>query len=154
MALESDTYRGLLEFRVGLRRFLRWSEQQAHGVGLTPTQHQLLLAVAGHPDQRGPTIGEIADYLLLRHHSAVGLIDRAATAGLVKRVRDEDDHRVVHVLLTDDGARRLETVSTSLLEELHRLSVEAPSTWEGLVIRQRHDGLPEHPATSKGSQES
>ncbi|MGZ6980094.1 MAG: MarR family transcriptional regulator, partial [Acidimicrobiia bacterium] len=70
-------YQRLLEFREGLRRFLHWSEEQAVAVGLTPAQHQLLLAVRGHPHRRGPTIGDLADSLMLRHHSAVGLVDRA-----------------------------------------------------------------------------
>ena len=77
MDLRDADYEDLLALRTGLRRFLRWSEQQAEAAGLTPAQHQLLLAVRGHPDRRGPTVGEVADYLLLRHHSAVGLVDRA-----------------------------------------------------------------------------
>jgi len=95
MRLTDADYEDLLTLRTGMRRFLRWSEQQAEENGLTPAQHQLLLAIRGHSDRRGPTIGEVADYLLLRHHSAVGLIDRADAAGLVERVRDPDDHRVV-----------------------------------------------------------
>src|SRR5690349_1571259 len=78
--LGDDDYRRLLELRSGLRRFLRWSEQAAQSAGLTPAQHQLLLAVRGHDDPRGPTVGDVAEHLLLRHHSAVGLIDRAETA--------------------------------------------------------------------------
>ncbi|MGH9036659.1 MAG: MarR family winged helix-turn-helix transcriptional regulator, partial [Acidimicrobiia bacterium] len=54
-------YRRLLEFRTGLRRFLSWSEQQAAAVGLTPMQHQLLLAVRGHPHPSGPTVREVAE---------------------------------------------------------------------------------------------
>src|SRR5919197_228660 len=85
MSLEQSDFEHLLELRTGLRRFMRWSEQQAQAAGLTPAKHQLLLAVKGHPDPAGPTIGEVADYLVLRHHSAVGLIDRAVSDGLVKR---------------------------------------------------------------------
>ena len=69
----------LLEFRTGLRRFLHWSEEQARAAGLTAAQHQLLLAVRGHDG--GPTIGEVAEQLLLRHHSAVELVDRAERPG-------------------------------------------------------------------------
>src|SRR5579863_9830359 len=103
MALAADDYARLLDLRTALRHFERWSEQQAKAAGLTAAQHQLLLAVRGHADTRGPTIGEVADYLLLRHHSAVGLIDRADTAGLVTRIRDPDDHRVVRLRLTSKG---------------------------------------------------
>ena len=81
-----EEYRRLLELRTGLRKFLHWSEQQAQAAGLTPAQHQLLLAIRGHADPRGPTVGDVAAYLLLRHHSAVGLVDRAAVAGVVERV--------------------------------------------------------------------
>ena len=97
MGLSQEEYARLLALRTGLRRFLRWSEQQAEAAGLTPAQHQLLLAIHGHDDPRGPTVGEVADYLLLRHHSTVELVDRADTAGLVSRQRDPDDHRVVRL---------------------------------------------------------
>jgi DNA-binding MarR family transcriptional regulator len=86
-ALTEQDYERLLAFRTGLRRFLAWSGQQAEAAGITPAQHQLLLAIRGHPDPRGPTIGDIAGYLLVRHHSAVELIDRAVAAGLVVRAR-------------------------------------------------------------------
>ena len=82
-----EDYRRLLELRTGLRRFLRWSEQHAEAAGLTPAQHQLLLAIRGHDDPRGPTVGDVAGYLMLRHHSAVGLVDRAEKAGLITRGR-------------------------------------------------------------------
>src|SRR3954449_9277092 len=104
-----DDYRRLLELRTGLRRFLRWSEDHARHAGLTPAQHQLLLAVRGHPDERGPTVGDVAGYLLLRHHSAVGLVDRAESGGLVRRVQDADNLTVVRLRLTEKGAAKLET---------------------------------------------
>jgi DNA-binding MarR family transcriptional regulator len=78
--------------------------ESARAAGLTPAQHQLLLAIRGHGDPRNPTIGEVADHLLLHHNIAVDLIDRADAAGLVSRTRDEDDHRVVRLHLT--GGRR------------------------------------------------
>jgi DNA-binding MarR family transcriptional regulator len=115
-------YRRLLEFRTGLRRFLRWSQDQATAVGLTPTQHQLLLAIRGHEDLRGPTIGEAAGHLLLRHHSTVELVDRAVAAGLVERARDPDDERVVRLLLTPASVARLELLTHLHLEELLRLA--------------------------------
>ena len=93
--LDQHDYERLLAFRTGLRRFLSWSGQQAEAAGITPAQHQLLLAIRGHPDPRGPTIGEIAGYLLVRHHSAVELIDRAVAAGLVTRQADNEDGRTV-----------------------------------------------------------
>jgi len=133
MALPDAAYVRLLALRTGLRRFEHWSAEQARAAGLTPVQHQLLLAVRGHGDARGPTIGDVAGALLLRHHSAVGLVDRAATAGLVTRTRDPNDHRQVRLHLTPEGARRLERLSALHLAELSRLASQLPGAWDDLV---------------------
>jgi DNA-binding MarR family transcriptional regulator len=136
-----EDYRRLLELRTGLRRFLRWSERQAEGAGLTPAQHQLLLAIRGHADPRGPTIGDVADSLLLRHHSAVGLVDRAATAGLVERGPDPDNQSVVRLRLTAKGATQLEALSEQHLEELAHLAPTMHALWDAI-----EDGDQPHPA--------
>lgn len=120
--LTRDDFEHLLAFRTSLRRFQHWSEEQAQAAGLTHVQHQLLVAVKGHPGDRPPAVGELADYLLLRHHSAVELVDRAATAGLVRRVCDPSDGRVVRVELTPLGEQRLSELTPAHLEELHRLA--------------------------------
>ncbi|HMG27987.1 MAG TPA: MarR family transcriptional regulator [Acidimicrobiia bacterium] len=125
-------YQRLLEFRTGLRRFLRWSEEQAQAEGVSPAQHQLLLAIRGHGDARGPTIGDVADYLLLRHNSAVELVDRAADSGLVRRRQDRNDHRVVRLELTARGAETLRRLTAVTLEELNRLSPRLRPVWSGL----------------------
>ncbi|HTT95976.1 MAG TPA: MarR family winged helix-turn-helix transcriptional regulator [Solirubrobacterales bacterium] len=114
-------YEELLSFRTALRRFLRWSEGRAREVGLTPAQHQLLLAIVGHPGEAPPTVGELSDYLVLKHHSVVELIDRAVDAGLVERQRDAADHRIVHLALTPSGRERIEELSRLHLEELRNL---------------------------------
>jgi len=119
--LTDRQYHELLLFRVRLRRFLRWSEVEARAVGLTPAQHQLLLAVRGHQDERGPTISELAGYLALRHHSVVELLDRAETGGLVIRTPDPDDGRVARILLTSVGRARLEELSQLHLQELQQV---------------------------------
>ncbi len=121
-SLSGDDYRDLLAFRAALRRFEGWSEAQARAVGLTPAQHQLLLSVRGHGDERGPTITEVAEYLNIRHHSAVGLIDRTARAGYVRRGRDTGDRRIVRVTLTADGARCIRALSELHIHELVRLT--------------------------------
>jgi DNA-binding MarR family transcriptional regulator len=115
-------YRRLLQFRTGLRRFLRWSEEQAEKVGLTTAQHQLLLAVRGHDGDRGPTIGDVAGYLFLRHHSAVGLVDRAVKGGLVERGEDPEDRRVVRLRLTSRGMEILQQLSALHMKEIERLT--------------------------------
>jgi DNA-binding MarR family transcriptional regulator len=120
--LRQPDYERLLGFRSALRRFLRWSEREARAAGLTPAQHQLLLAIRGHQGIPGPTVGELSSYLVLRHHSVVELIDRAESAGLVRRRRDPADHRVVRLRLTAEGRRRIEQLSKLHLEELRRLA--------------------------------
>jgi DNA-binding MarR family transcriptional regulator len=136
-----EDYRRLLELRTGLRRFLRWSEQQAKASGLTPAHHQLLLAIRGHEDPRGPTVGDVSDYLLLRHHSAVGLVDRAEIAGLLTREQDPENHSVVRLRLTEKGARKLVALSELHLEELSHLAPTMNALWNAL----ERDGAP-HPA--------
>lgn len=121
--LSDGQYAKLLSFRTGLRRFLRWSEEQAATVGLTAAQHQLLLAIRGHRDSRGPTVGELAGFLCTRHHSAVQLIDRTEQLGLITRSRgDSEDRRVVRLALTKAGQDKLALLSTIHLEELRRLA--------------------------------
>jgi DNA-binding MarR family transcriptional regulator len=111
-------YRDIIAFRNQLRRFLAWSEMQCRAAGLTPSQHQLLLAVRGHPSAEAPTIGQIAEHLQLRHHSAVGLIDRAEAAGLIRRVHDRNDRRIVRIALEPMGEEALEELTALHITEL------------------------------------
>jgi DNA-binding MarR family transcriptional regulator len=112
----------LLAFRSSLRRFQRWSEDQARAAGLTHVQHQLLVAVKGHPGTEPPTVGDLSEYLLQRHHSTVELVDRAEVADLVRRVADARDARVVRVRLTAKGERILSELTPAHLVELHSLA--------------------------------
>ena len=105
-----------------LRRFLRWSEDQAAAAGLTPAQHQLLVAIKGHPGPKAPAIRELAEYLLLQSHSAVGLVQRAEAAGVVRRQQDDRDARVVRVHLTDKGDHLVADLTTAHLAELRKLA--------------------------------
>lgn len=120
--IRNSDYARLLAVRTGLRRFEWWSAERAAEHGLTASQHQLLLAVRGHGEPQGPTIGQVADYLLIRHHSAVELVDRTVSAGLVVRSRDEIDHRVVRLRLSEQGAGTLASLTSAHLEELERLT--------------------------------
>jgi len=120
--LTRSDFENLLAFRTSLRRFLHWSQTQARAAGLTPAQHQLLVAIKGHPGRQDPTIGDLAGSLLLRHHSAVELVDRAAAAGLVERRSDAADGRVTRVGLTADGEARLTKLSAAHLDELRNLA--------------------------------
>jgi len=108
-------YQLLLDFRNALRRFDHWSQSQAAAVGLTHAQHQLLLAIRGSRSPGGPAIGEVAEALMVRHHSASELVDRTQEAGLVARERDPHDSRRVRLHLTDAGLEVL-----GRLTEVHR----------------------------------
>lgn len=130
--LSDEDYWRLLEFRTAIRKFLKYSKTQAAKLGLTPTQHQLLLAIRGHRGQGGPTIGDIAECLLIKHHSAVELVDRAEQAGFVKRRQDPSDQRVVRLALTRSGASKLERISRANLAEVGRLGPEFNEVWEAI----------------------
>lgn len=120
--LTREDYESLLEFRASLRRFLHWSQAKARDAGLTPAQHQLLLAIKGHRGVQGPAVGDLAGYLLLRHHSTVELVNRAEAAGLVERSGDDIDGRVTRVRLTAEGEQRLSQLTPVHLDELENLA--------------------------------
>ncbi len=121
----ASEYQALARFRRGLRAFLHFSEQAARDAGLTPAQHQLLLAIKGGEPEPPPTVGDLAEALILRHHSTVELIDRAVTAGLVQRRSDPDDARCQRVALTPLGEEKLAVLSALHREELRRFKQEA-----------------------------
>ena len=122
-----------MQLRTGLRRFVHWSEQRAEEHGLTPAQHQLLLAIRGSSARRGPTIGELSEALVLRHHSVVGLVDRAQTAGLVTRERDPDRHSLVHVRLTDRGGKALHGLALAHRREIAELAPAMQALWQAIA---------------------
>ncbi len=130
--LSDRDYQRLAELRYALRSFLHWSAEQAKAAGLTPSQHQLLLAVRACRDERGPTVSEIAATLLVRHHSAVGLVDRAQEAGLIARERDPDQHSQVRLHLTEAGAAKLRSLSELHLRELAQLAPGMQALWEAI----------------------
>jgi len=120
----------VLAFRTSLRRFQRWSEDEARAAGLTHVQHQLLVAIKGHPGTSAPTVGDLAGYLLLRPHSAVELVDRAEAAGLVRRVPDAADARVVRVELTNRGDQLTVLLALGGAEPHEGRDGEAFESWD------------------------
>lgn len=122
--LTDEEYRRLASFRSALRRFLRFSEDAAREAGLTPQQHQLLLAARGWPGDGDPTVGTLADMLQLRHHSTVELVRRAEDAGLVAVNADPDDRRRQLVSPTPRGLALLSTLTILHRDELRRLRDE------------------------------
>jgi DNA-binding MarR family transcriptional regulator len=114
-------YEALAEFRYLIRRFLEFSQDAARGVGLAPMQHQALLAIRGYPGGAPIAIGDLAERLRVKHHTAVGLIDRLAAAKLVERVVDPNDQRRVLLKLTDRAEQHLAELSAAHLDELSRI---------------------------------
>lgn len=123
-------YELLAEFRYAMRRFLAFSERAAGAAGLTPQQHQALLAVKGFRGRVG--VGELAERLQLRHHSAVGLVDRLEQRGLLARERSTDDARRVLLAVTSRGERILARLSAAHRDELRRLRPHLVGLLEGL----------------------
>jgi DNA-binding MarR family transcriptional regulator len=119
--LGDDEYGRLARFRYALRRFLRFSEDAARRAGISPAQYQLLLFVRGFPGPP-PTIAVLAERLQVTHHSAVGLVDRTARLGLVRRVKDAVDARRVRVELSARGATVLQRLVRAHSPEVDRLS--------------------------------
>lgn len=118
--LSTREYRALAEIRRGMRQFLEFSAREAKGAGLTPAQHQALLAIKGMP---GPvTVGALADWLGIKPHSAVGLVDRLTLQKLIARVSDPDDRRRVGLQLTPRADEKLAALSQIHRAELHRFS--------------------------------
>ena len=120
-SLTKAEYEGLAAFRRALREFTVFSEQAARKAGLPPQQHQTLLAIKGAPGRDTLTVGEIAEALKIKPHSAVELVDRMAHLGLVERQTDPLDHRRVQVALTAKGEHVLEALSSQHLHELRAI---------------------------------
>jgi DNA-binding MarR family transcriptional regulator len=78
----------------------------------------MMLSIRAAVEPEGPTIGALAEHLLIRHHSAVGLIDRLEEHGLVERVRGATDRRQVRVRLTREGEEKLKRLSAVHRAEL------------------------------------
>lgn len=111
-------YAALAELRYRIRQFVQGSDQAALFAGIEPQQYQMLLVIRGLSDQDEASIGRLADRMLLRHHSAVGLIDRLESQGFVRRTRSRTDLRRVRVSLLARGKRVLEHIVRQRLDEL------------------------------------
>ncbi len=118
--LNDADYASLAEFRHVLRRFLAFSEAYAHEVGLTPQQHQALLTIRASAPA-GATIGHVAERLILKPHSATGLINRLEAMNLVTREAATDDRRRILLRLTADAYRLLAALSAAHRDEIRRL---------------------------------
>jgi len=117
-------YEALAAFRYALRHFLSFSETAAAEVGLASQQYQALLAIRGASGRDSVTINELAKLLLIKHNSAVGLVDRLESEGLVRRSVAPEDRRKVNVRLTRKGVRVFERLATAHRDELRRIGPE------------------------------
>jgi DNA-binding MarR family transcriptional regulator len=115
-----NDYRTLAAIRYALRRFIHFSEAAARSAGLTPQQHQALLGIRA-ADRSALSIGELAEFLMVKPHSASELADRLAALGLVGRQPDATDRRVMKLHLTEAGAAALVSLSVTHRDELRRL---------------------------------
>lgn len=114
-------YERLAEFRYVIRRFLEFSQNKAKQAGLAPQRHQALLAIKGAPGGQPVTVGDLAERLCVRHHSAVELANRLCEAGLLSRSHDPSDQRRVLLTLTHRAEKCLADLSATHLEELDRI---------------------------------
>jgi DNA-binding MarR family transcriptional regulator len=121
-SLTKADYEKLAAFRYALRQFLRFSEEAAHAAGVTPQQHQALLAIKGFPGRDWVTMSELAERLQVQHHSAVGLVDRLVEEKLLTRKPSPADRREVHLHLTARGERLLACLVTTHRAQLTKIS--------------------------------
>lgn len=120
-ALSKSEIEARSAFRLQLRKFERFGEDSAREHGITFPQYLILLHIKGMPDRSWALVGELAQKMMLEHHSVVGLVSRCATAGLVKRKRSAQDGRQVEVHLTAKGERALNVIARAQSDELKAL---------------------------------
>jgi DNA-binding MarR family transcriptional regulator len=121
MPLSKREYEILSAFRYTLRRFLAFSDAAAARVGLTQQQYQAMLAVRAHPGPTPISISELAATMLVKHHSAVGMVDRLEELGMLKRERSDGDRRKVCLRLTARGAQVFDRLAVVHRAELRRV---------------------------------
>ena len=120
VAIKDKDYFVLASFRRSLRNFLNFSEQAAQKRGLTPKQHQAILAIRGFAKEDGVAIGDLADHLHLKHHTTVELVDRLVRGKLVVRKTDRTDRRRVLLQFTPKANTALKTLSGIHMAEIRR----------------------------------
>jgi DNA-binding MarR family transcriptional regulator len=135
----------LAAFRYQLRQFLRFSEEAAQQAGLTPRQHQALLAIKGFPKRERITIGELAEQLHIAHHSAVGLVDRSVEQNLIAREPGIEDRRQVYIKLTKRGSDILEQLSGAHRAEIRRLGPRLGLLLQSLMLDENRVDVQESP---------
>ena len=131
-SLTKADYEVLAAFRYSLRKFLHFSEAAAQEKGLSAQQHQALLAIKGFPQRDEITVGELAEQLQIRHHSAVGLVDRLVEQRLIQRLAPRTDRRQVFLKVTAKGLTLLQQLSLTHRQELRRITPKLKSLYKSL----------------------
>jgi DNA-binding MarR family transcriptional regulator len=134
--LTDADYRDQANFRAALRKFLHFSEEQARAHGITPQQHLLLLMIRGHSSYPAVTVGEAAESLQIRHHSASLLVDRCVKRGLLDRKEDPIDRRRVQLSLTPEGEHVLARITLANRQEMGDLSHDL---FPGTLLQRLHE---------------
>jgi DNA-binding MarR family transcriptional regulator len=140
--ITSSEYRALAELRYRIRLFLREGDATARAQGLEPQQYQMLLAIRGFEAGELATIGTLAERLAIKHHSAVELIDRLEKRGYVKRLRDKEDRRQVHVMLLARGEKALASVVEERISELRATGAALVRAIETILDRRNGKSKP------------
>ena len=118
--LDDEDFRALAAVRSELRAFAHFTEAVVKKAGLTPQQHQVLVALRAR--QSGEmSVGELAEALYLKPHSVSGLADRLQTLGLVRRLRDSNDRRIIRLQITPSGRTLMASLSLTHRDELRRI---------------------------------
>ncbi len=146
--LSTSEYAMLASFRYKLRQFLSFSEKAAEGVGLTQQQYQALLAVRAHQGPGLITISDLASQMLIKHHSAVGMVNRLEELGMVRREPASDDRRKVGIRLTTSGQRVFDRLASIHRGELRRIGQDL-SRFMSYFARAAGELPPRHPGTPK-----
>lgn len=120
--LKKSDYESLSEFRYAIRKFLSFSETAAEEVGLTSQQHQALLAIKGFAERDRITNGELSERLQIKHHSAVGLLNRLEAQNLIRREQSDHDRREIYIALTERGEELLEQLTAVHQKELQLIA--------------------------------
>jgi DNA-binding MarR family transcriptional regulator len=129
----------LAEFRFQLRKFLRFSEVAAEAAGISVQQYQMLQVIAAMPPGHGASISYLAERMILRHNSAVELVDRAVRAGMVRRESDDEDLRRSIVRLMPEGEKMLEQLVPSHIHELDARGHDIIAALETLLETRESD---------------
>ena len=134
-AISDTEYRALAELRYRIRHFIQEGDLAAQRSNLEPQQYLMLLAIRGLPLGAVATIRTLAERMALKHHSAVELIDRLESHGLVRRSRSERDKREVRVSLLPQGSKLLDRVASERISELKASGVALANAITALVRR-------------------